>query len=1125
MPSKEKRKKKNEPLANSSKTALSIIQAILHPPSKVFRLLDFLKKHAPCLKFDESIQACKEGNEILNIVISPVGILDPAPHIKIPECREPVASIIDDVVWVLVQRRDRLKRLGLDGSNVLAEGYVSPSTQGQYAAPTSSQMRPGVTCSRPNEIVSLCKSSRILQQLHSYIGDELFRTILLHTRLFLPVESDFQKPRGNFILLCGPPLPNEISGAPTLTGSSTASVDSNTQEMACLTSRPKKKRRRFVYEVDPRMKANTTISRYSLFYSDSFIPKVGLPRSHPLNRAATSEELLSAMASLYNDKGKKRRKRWKRLRLEGIDICRGVLRGHSNCDYPRLLHRHCPLPAFAQKKRLHTSNETSESPTISEVSVAHTPPERVVSFVGAVLRRVFPGAFWGSERNFSRVMESVKMFVALRKEEKLPNKCLMYGIRIQKLAWLHGQRKGPLPRTDHEAASILTLKVFRWLFRGFIIPLLRSNFYVTETQFSGKQVLYYRKPVWSLFRYLSMKNLLKKQFVELTLSEARKRMMSQSMGFSQLRLVPKATGFRPIAHLSRRPKFGVTEEHMDSEQGHKAPAKRAMLNENENAQGCRPNKRPKYSHSKKPSSALSVTTKTPRVASTNSVLAEVFDVIRYESGQQFQPYGVGLDSLVDFYPRYYGFIKELKRHCTRGKPFDLHFASVDIEKCYDTINQEYLWDLTKGLLSYDDYFIQHFGVSYSNHIKGGLTKRSKKVVGPLELYRPILQHGSNSIVDQCNGVILNSRKCTVARKKRVLALLEEHLHSNVVVMSGRFNQRILLQSSGISQGSILSMILCNLYYGNLETRILDGTNDPQSSNLNGKSSFQKASFLARLVDDFLFIGTSKMSMKNFLQKMYEGKPELGAQINREKTIVSTSVGLQLKTEGGDVTTIEIPCSTQQDNNQKTLFPWCGMLFDTETGEVSIDYTRFFGGKIRDSLTVDRDGTEGRMLRFRMEGFVRPRCMPILFDSFINSRKMVVTNFYQMILFAAAKTAEYLRSSSMFTSPSSNIRFFLGCVDAVATFSVQQIMSNMQKHRPKALRARLILDSEMASWLCWQGFHDVFIHLHDFSHLFEQIRMKLPTAHPRIGLQNTIKTAFNQFQLHQMITLQEKSSAL
>jgi len=119
-----------------------------------------------------------------------------------------------------------------------------------------------------------------------------------------------------------------------------------------------------------------------------------------------------------------------------------------------------------------------------------------------------------------------------------------------------------------------------------------------------------------------------------------------------------------------------------------------------------------------------------------------------------------------------------------------------------------------------------------------------------------------------------------------------------------------VQKEGIAQGSVLSTFLCNIYYGDIERKMLRGVFTPE-----GKDG--ELSMLVRIVDDFLLISTSKEVANGFLRKMTKGVAELGVVINKAKTVVSFDTK-----EGGT-------CVEGED------FPWCGMMFDVESCEARI----------------------------------------------------------------------------------------------------------------------------------------------------------------------------------------------
>lgn len=65
------------------------------------------------------------------------------------------------------------------------------------------------------------------------------------------------------------------------------------------------------------------------------------------------------------------------------------------------------------------------------------------------------------------------------------------------------------------------------------------------------------------------------------------------------------------------------------------------------------------------------------------------------------------------------------------------------------------------------------------------------------------------------------------------------------------------QKVGIPQGSIVSTVLCNIFYADLERKKLPFLNDCDG-------------LLLRLIDDFLFISMNRDHASEFLQHMHDG---------------------------------------------------------------------------------------------------------------------------------------------------------------------------------------------------------------------------------------------------------------
>jgi telomerase reverse transcriptase len=1038
---------------------LSTIRAVVDKEATVFLFRDFVGSYVPNL----SLPAHIENEMIEKIAIEPSDSMKSFSHVKRAECRESVSSLVDGAVWSLVQRRERFKRLGKDGRNVLAQGYVLSTFAEEYGAMPSRGMRAGVLCNQPNDKVSFCKTSPIFSQLHSLLGDEVFRGLLLYSRLFVPVQDPTSNFRSNYMLVCGDHLRLRLD--PRDNNQST--------KQKVLPDEPKenerKKRRLFQTKRPNFLQPSASVSRHDLYYNDSYYPEVGLPQMHLLNKNCSEKALLCAIFKL-DKKQSNFVKRWKRLREHGLEVAKSIIQGHRQCDYHRLLDRYCPLPTAALKAKDECT--TSNKVTLEEVSASYTPVKQVSSFLKAILSRVVPNDYWGSEQNRNLFFGTLDSFLTLRRKEKLPNKFFMNGIRISGMSWLYGKQKSrkKISRSEHEAVSLLAIQAYRWVLESLVIPLLRATFYVTETEFGANLVVYYRKPVWSVFRAMSLEKLLKEQFVEIDTSEAISRLSSQTMGFSRLRLLPKATGVRPIAHLSRREKVSFEKS---------TRANRA---------------------SNSPADAANLLDMTSNNQSTNEILGVAFDILKYEISRDPSSCGAGLDGLASFYLKYRDFLARVQNSRSAGDLPKLYFATVDIRKCYDTIDQKKLQSITDKRVLEQDYLVQQSTFYLPALDTQGVRRTTKKCVVPPEQYKSTDEVSSDLSTDLSGALFTDSLRSHLVSKESINKLLDDHLNSHLLVTSGRYGDRYLLQSKGISQGSVLSMLLCNLYYGTLETEMLPkglfkgrfgAEIDPSTSRS------QENSFVARMVDDFIFISTVEDDVKVFLQQMDTGKPDLGAVINPAKTLsnIVFSHGEEAR-----------PVNTIPSNSLK--FPWCGMLLDTKTGHVSVDYSRFADGKALDGLTVDRSKAEGVQMKFRMQTFVRPRCLPILYDSFINSHETIVKNYYQMMLLGAVKTAFYLRAYDN----TLNVQYTIDCIHFLSDYALQVVRGGLKDGGGQ----KLILTESKTSWLCWRAFQDVFSQLHDLDNVSSSISGVLDRKEPHLHLLPAISRGLEEFCLPRMI---------
>jgi len=851
-------------------------------------------------------------------------------------------SLIDDVIWTLVQRRDKEKltpwkqrRLqNTNESNLLCQGYVV----GEPHTSTASASHFPLVLTRLNSNVDFLKSSAIFRLLHLRLGDDVLRTMLLDCSTFVPLVSE-EEPRDkkdwNWMQISGPPVSPFRPPKHLL---------DHTQTL-------------------PRM------LRRSLLFSDCYMPHVGFGRNHVLQSGSAYRLLNSLLGEITGDSydaipfQNAGLERWsvlvkKKLSedapvfAELLDLSQEILKSHNKTDYHRLLDRYCPL------------HEPLMDPSNSDVNLlakiatnGFTPQTRVTSWIRTICSRALK-PLWNAigKPNEECVFDTlIPMYVNLRRDEHIANKTIMNGLKLSKCSvvskvasftTLCGRHDGKDKASsgDHERAKLVLLSMLRWVFSTFLSSIIKSAFYMTTTEFSGKDIYFYRRPLWTKFRSLALKKLGTKQYQEVTAHETLRRV--SRLGLSSLRLLPKETGVRPIATLCKQEAKSIIKTvGKDSSK------------------------------------------KTEANWSTNTVLSDTFAVLSFEHERKHDSFGCGLAGLHYFYPKYREF---LIRRGQQNPRCALYFGSVDIAHCFDSIEQDYLIDLIRSILCESEYMVQKHQSLNASKSAGRIIKKTKKEGQLLQEYSSMYSTAVEKTKQSKQQVLVGGVLCSSSRSHDILSLLAHHVRNHVVVAKGRFGQRFLSQTTGIPQGSVLSTLLCNFYFGRLEEDMFD---------LNIESPFEPCDLLARMVDDFVFVSHKKPQVERFMQLVQRGVPDLGVQINQRKTKLSLNV------VAGD---------TQSGQEDQHLFPWCGMLFDCHTGETRIDYSRLVKRELLESFTIERAVEEGSHLLVQMKSFIHPRCIPILFDSKINSKKLQHLNMFQLMLYAAMKTWKLIKQSTLHT---------------------------------------------------------------------------------------------------------------
>ena len=549
--------------------------------------------------------------------------------------------------------------------------------------------------------------------------------------------------------------------------------------------------------------------------------------THPFKDYTLREQEIEAAERLARSRSgdeNVRLKTPKRLRGAATMLVQKLQRLHARCSYTELLRHYCPVP-------LMSADEHAASRDLVD---AATPAAQVSAFCRAVLARLLPKEFLGrgaaGERNWKALMRSVDRFVHCRRYENLTLHQVYQGIQLSALAWLDPPNASPSAGrslTDTRKRLEMLQELTYYIFDSILIPLLRANFYITESSAHQHRLFFFRHDVWKARTEPSIAALKTSMFDEVPNLDAQKILASRPLGCAQVRLVPKGPGVRPIMNLRRRT---MTVR----------------------------NGRPVFGRS------------------INAIMKPVQSVLTLEKTRQPEQLGASLFSVGEIFPRLKAFKSRFAAGGTTAPTF--YFVKVDVRSCFDTIPQREVLHAVKPLCSEEEYRMVRYG-----EIKVGWP-RAKKTQGakPKPTRRFLMParsgHDRGSFDGMLESDLATGKKRTVfvesaiqgrENQEGLLRLLQDHVKRNIVRIGSKYHR----QKEGIPQGSVVSSLLCNFFYAKFEQNELDF--------LEGQDSL-----LMRLIDDFLLITTDRAKAQRFLRVVSDGNEAYGIQVRPEKSLVN-----------------------------------------------------------------------------------------------------------------------------------------------------------------------------------------------------------------------------------------------
>ncbi|XP_054813299.1 telomerase reverse transcriptase [Prosopis cineraria] len=692
-----------------------------------------------------------------------------------------------------------------------------------------------------------------------------------------------------------------------------------------------------------------------------------------------------------------------------------VIRRSHCCQYEKLLEKHCAVPSCDQdpvgrsssslqrnvsktrgQKKFHGFDRNQFMDSLEVIDSRHDAVKsycsksQVVSYIWAVSRSMLPPELLGDPSHWRILTRNISRFIRLRRFEKFPLKLCMHRLKTSTLPFLstkYFSTRNAFPKYNGQNAGLhkefinlnSTLYVIKrkllerwifWYFSSLVVPLVQANFYVTESEHGKQDVFYYRKTIWEKLTSDTITCLKDQRYSYLDEVAVRNILRDRAFGFSKLRLRPKENGVRMVANLSGSSRMPA------STSSRKVQSFRKLRKANP----CK-NKFDYYQ-------------------SVNSVLRDAHTILKDIQFREPEKLGSSVFDYNDVYKKLCQFFI-CQKEGSKTIP-DFFVVTSDVLKAFDSVDQDKLLSVISDVLPKREYFLKQYDQVVS-------TKKSlwvRKLLSVLDESMSIGCKRFTSPASYCSmhTIFVSEGSVKHVEDRVLLSYIKQHVKNNILQLEGKF----YLQGVGIPQGGILSSLLCSLYYGHLERHVIfpflektvESGSCKEECALNRSSDNKVSSpcyMLIRLIDDILFISTSKEQASGFFSRLQRGFRDYNCYMNDKKFGVNFDVGQM----SGSSLRVQVG----EDGN--SFLCWSGLLINRRTLEVQADYTRYLKDHLRSTLTVSWQGKPGLRLQERLCGFLAPKCHPIFFDLNINSAAVVRLNIYQSFLLCAMKFHCYI----------------------------------------------------------------------------------------------------------------------
>lgn len=735
----------------------------------------------------------------------------------------------------------------------------------------------------------------------------------------------------------------------------------------------------------------------------------------------------------------------------------------------RTLGISCPLPAS-----IHPSMD-QPVPHLHSLLELYCHPKAVAHFLVKTCRAIFPADLLGSSENLHKFETSIHSFIQRRRHKEsfdIDSYFSERALAVTDIGWLN-TLKGNSRRVSGPSDLLFRQKqlagMLTWLYRGFVIPTLEQNFFVTEGNHHKNRLFFYRREVWSLILDYGYIALLRQSRCFSVLSKG-KALESQTRRYNHLRNLNQpvtefpALYYHDLRFLSKGKDVRVIQ---------------------------RPRVRPLLLHKK-----LSVLERTKWCQSisktrrrTPGVMKNILSVLRAELKTRTRLGGAAVLTCAAIHEKW---LRLKEAWIAAGKP-RMYACCVDIARSFDTVPLRTLVeDVLPPVLSKERYPLVKMWVSKRDRLTEQI--RCRKLThaclesGEEASFRRLLREKICRL--HPGSVFTDSSESGIMRRSEILDILDEFLTNNLVWVPRRNRKHgessFALQKQGLPQGHTLSPILTTLFYGYMEQQDLKGF-----LSIGVETNRQtQTSLMVRFVDDTMFITPRAEVAQRFLGRMVQGwKLSHGVTVNTEKIQANFSSGVG-----------------RMDNTR--WLAWCGHLVDSQTLEMRGDYSKYLikGSRLRDSVTMDLGRECVQRWIDRSASCFLPKISKLLIDGRINGAFTVGLNVYQAAILVALKNIAYMTAIGSFHHArvinrviSHTVKQFIKLVGIVGGRAHKVLTGNTRNFLMPLTQSEL-------TFLTVHAFHETFIR--------KAVHRKGGCTHLKNGI--LMCTDSLQFQLHTIL---------